>query len=484
VAVTSGSTTSLLDRPDRSGEPDDSRGVNDPEATDVAVDGELSIDDGRSIEEKAAVLIEQRWFLVPPAPTPIDSIDQRDRLWAEAQGGGGFDPQVVTTDRANPTSAGLAWVYHLDDVSMYRIGDPDWTYRDIMVDGRPVRVGAQPERDRVEVYTTSNPASGASSPGAFVVISAGLDEGQAIDLALAARLVDGQADLTGNLPDGLTLVAPRPSAPADHSTSIGWGSGPEQYRLEIEPTTIEKGLVGRKSAGVEVVTVRGGDGVFFPVGANLYWNSQPALMWAEDGYVITLVEGEFRFPSSDAESIDPQADSDARDRLVTVAESLRRVDQDTLASLLGDAGFDDQAATVAQWFRATPLPDGFDPVPLVAAVPQDRLRVASLVRQYLSCTWFAEWADAIGRGDQERRAEAAAVLAAEEDWPVAKVEAEILRSYIAESGAEPPGPGLISDIDRRSELLAEVTTPAQLAELESTNGPRYDFGCGFQVPGR
>ena len=182
-----------------------------------------------------------RWFLVPPADAELDIVHTDPAIWEHAQDTA-FERVVVTTDRSDPASAGLAWVYHLDGINMFRIGDPDGTYRQTVVDGRRVRIGEEPGDDRINAFTSSD-------SGSFVVAGVGLTADQAVELVMAAQLVNGEVDFGDRLPASFWLVAPPASTPVDHVTTLAWGSDGDRFALEMAPTTVEDAVVGRRVHG-------------------------------------------------------------------------------------------------------------------------------------------------------------------------------------------------------------------------------------------
>lgn len=402
----------------------------------------------------------RRWFLVPPEPTEVRHVSTEHRFWDQAQRAA-IPSITVTDDPDTPASAGLAQIYHLDGADINGIGDPDWDYHSITVAGRPGRVGIDPGRQRIA-------ANIAGERGVFVAVAVGVTEDEVIDLALAARLVDGAAHLGDRIPAGFTVVDPPAPGPTDHSSTLGWGSGGRTLRLQMSPATIEEIVLFHRSQGAEAVTVRATEGVLLPQPG---LESSPAIVWEQDGYVMLLSsEGE---QTSGGERASGGGTPDAVDRLVAVANSLQRVDQTGLIDRFDDPFMRRQAETVQAWLTATPPPPGWDQSPLINTVPLGRLETAVLVRHYLECTWVAEWADAIRTGARGRRTEAEARLAQRAKWPV----------FIAETAARNEitgGPELPTqapaEFQRQAERMAVVETPDQLQEFEA------DHGCGFVAP--
>ncbi|MEM9565289.1 MAG: hypothetical protein AAGA93_21890 [Actinomycetota bacterium] len=367
---------------------------------------------------------------------------------------------VVTTDRSDPASAGLAWVYHLDGADMFRIGDPDGTYRETVVGDRQVRIGEEPEDDRINTFTSS-------ATGAFVVAGVGLTADQAVELVTAAQLVDGEVDVGDRLPVGVQLVAPPSSTPTDHRTTLAWGLDGDRFALQMAPTTVEDVVAVRRFAVAETVSVRGTTGVALPASPV---ESLPALVWSEDGYTMVLTGGD---PSRPPETDGPSAAA-TLDRLVDVAESLIRLDQPALTERLADPFMRNQAVTVGEWFESTPTPAGWDTSSIVNSAPQEQLRLAGFVRQFLQCTWIAEWAHATRTDDGIRRDHAEAVLARESTWPVFLAEMEALRDLTIDE-ADP----VLDEtrvVDQRTEQLRAARTGNQVDDVEQ------QYGCGFVRP--
>ncbi len=186
---------------------------------------------------------------------------------------------------------------------------------------------------------------------------------------------------------------------------------------------------------------------------------------------MVLTEGD---PLRPPETDEPSSAGDV-DRLVEVADSLIRLDQPDLIERLDDPFMLDQATTVAGWLEATPTPTGWDTSPLVNSVPQDQLRLAGFVRQFLECTWLAEWDHAARAGDITRRSQAEAVLARESTWPVFLAEMEALREVISDEAD--PALDETRGLDQRTEQLGSAQTDNQLDDVQQR------YGCGFNRPG-
>ncbi|MEZ5229196.1 MAG: hypothetical protein R2710_21770 [Acidimicrobiales bacterium] len=145
------------------------------------------------------------------------------------------------------------------------------------------------------------------------------------------------------------------------------------------------------------------------------------MVWAEDGYWFSLA---MERVGADVELGD----------LTSVAESLERIVQPDLVKRLGDPFMFDQAGTVERWLDNNALAPGWDPQPLIDAVPGGEFTVAFFTRQFVACTWGAEWLDAARAGDDARRQRAIDALSSGARWSVVQAEA---RAYEA-IGAERP----------------------------------------------
>ncbi len=406
----------------------------------------------------AAQAWKDRWFLVPPRPTEIVGIETQHEIWERAQRAG-LETLVVTTDRSNPATAGIAWVYHLDGINMFRIGDPDGSYSEQFVGDRQVRVGEDRDSDRINAFTSSE-------TGAFVVVAVGLDRTQAVDLVVAARLVDGIAELGDRVPADFEVVARPGAAPTDHNTTLRWGADADRFAIRLAPTTLEDAVLGLRSDRAEPVAVRGVSGVYVPAGLD---GDPAALIWSENGYTLTLTKGDPVLPG-DAGAAGPGVP----ERLVAMADSMIVVRQPELVERLDSSFMRDQAATVAGWFDATPPPKGWDVSTLIDAAPQDELRMAGVVRQFLECTWFAEWGDAVRADDDRRRTAAEAVLVDEPAWPVVIAETGALRQL--GEGSEDAARHDEQTFEQRAADLASVGSDGRLPDVEQR------YGCGFVVP--
>jgi hypothetical protein len=391
-----------------------------------------------------------RWFLVPPEPIEIRELSSRDEFWEKAQGAI-VERTVVTTDRSDPATAGLAWVYHLEGASIFRIGDPNWAYREKTVAGREVRIGDAPAGDSINAYA-------ASESGAFVVVGVRMTEPQVVDLALAARLVNGQVELGERLPNGFEVIEAPSAAASDNRSATGWVQDGESWTLTVSPSSVEDAQLRTRHFEVESMAVRGTTGVYIHTVAG---QTPATLIWAEHGHVISLAPGDDRAPG------DPR-------RMVAVANLLQEVNQSELVERLGDRFTVRQADTVAEWLRATPPPAGWDTSPLIDFVPQGELQMAGRTRQFLECAWLAEWADAVRASDESRRDEAQTTLANETQWPVLSDELRAQETMTGDTATLPQGERQV--IDERTEQLAAAETDTDVAQIEEL------YGCGFVSP--
>ena len=391
-----------------------------------------------------------RWFLVPNEPTEIDYISGQSVAWEDAQSSAIVGP-LLTDNPDDPATAGLAWIYHLEDVSIFGIGSPEWDYYETTVSGRQVRVGNEPGSDRINAFV-------ASATGSFVLVGVGLTDNQATDLVLRAGLVAGATSLAGPLPVGFTEVAQPTPDPAEHRTEIGWQQDGLELRLSISRSSLEEQTVLRRSREATLVEVRATSAVYTGTEPGIY----PAnLIWTEGGYAFVL------------STMDDQEPGDL-DTLLSVAESLQRIDQAGLIERLDDPFMPNQSTLIAEWITATPPPPGWDTTSLINGVPQGELMAASLVRQYLECSWITEWATAVRANDVVTRAEAEAVLAEQLSWPVFEAEIDA-QSQIDEQSAGHQVQ-LADSINSRTEQMAATRTPEDLTEFER------NYGCGFVKP--
>lgn len=436
-------------RPDADGASDD-----DPSDTDadeaVAVETAESTDGSESGgQESETSPSATRWFLVPPGPTELRFISDQHLDLDTVQPGGRLGLITLTTDVSDPVTAGLAVVYHLEDtgLSVFR-------GRNVTVDGRVVRVESDPADDSVSAFVESG-------PGIFAVIGSSLAEEQAIALALAAELVDGQTDLSDRVPPGLRVVQPPDPQATDHSSNIVWG--PENSRIELwmRPAPIEEEVLNRRYAGApESVAVRATDGVYVPFSPG----QDPAmLLWEEDGYTFTLTTTDDRIP----------VESEV---LVETANALVRLDQPALVERFDSPFMRRQAATAQSWLEATPLPAGFDPTPLIHGIPQSELQLSSHIDWFLECAWFAEWEASILTDDGPRRAAAETVLADRPAWPVTVVHLGIVDGINRSNDRLERTPTHAKYIAEQQRLMTTIVTLDQLAELMT------QYGCAFEVP--
>lgn len=391
-----------------------------------------------------------RWFLVPPEPTEISQITSQPGIWDEAQGPVN-EAVFVTSDPLQPATAGLGRIYHLDGIGIFRIGSPDWDYYETTIAGRQLRIGNDPTSDQVNAFV-------ASDTGSFVVVGVDLSDDQAAKLVLAAELVNG-ATQVDELPQGFTEVSLPQTAPTDHRTTIGWTVEGADFNLRITPSSLEEQVLYLRFVDAEITQVRGTQGIYTPTVPGM---NPASLVWAQDGYTLILSK------------FNDQAPGDL-DALVALADSLQRVDQPELIERLGDPFMARQASTVAEWLETTPPPKGWDTTTLVNSVPQDELTIASFTRQFLECTWTAEWAEAIRSNDPTRRDEAEATLARQATWPSFQAEMDALRR-LDERAAESVDQEAKKNIDVLADRRAAVQDLEQLAAFEG------EYGCGFTKP--
>lgn len=125
--------------------------------------------------------------------------------------------------------------------------------------------------------------------------------------------------------------------------------------------------------------------------------------WQEDGYVLNY---EARGSMEDFEA---------------QLASLQKVDTETwLAAMPADVVQPDEyEPTVARMLEGVTLPPGFSDADVVAgSIPTDRYQLGASVAGSVSCTWFANWAEARRGGDEDGVRAAVAAMATAEDWPV------------------------------------------------------------------
>ncbi len=398
---------------------------------------------------------EIRWFLVPPPEVELRFIDDGGYLWSKAQGN--FDERdvVVTTNLQDQSIGGEAWVYYLDDVGVEITDGPEEfteTFREEVIDGRTVRVGSDPLTDSVKVFAEWE-------PGLVAFVGYNMTEDQALAVVLAAGVEDGAIFLgEQRLPDGVAVAVPPAPRATDHTTNLGWGDEADQVRLATRPGTLASAkMFAGEGRGPIPVDVRGGAGLFYQSATN---QVAATLAWEEDGYQFILELG------------DEDEDRSA-DELVTIAESLVRVDQPTLIDRFDDEFMRGQVAIVQGWFDATPLPPGWEQFEfdLVHSVPDGSYTTAKNIHQFLNCAWWAEWLDAGERGDATRQQAAFDVLASRSDWPI--VQAEIAAAA-AIPGITDPEADLQRWFESDLELLTQITSADQA-------DPYGDRGCSFEV---
>ena len=392
---------------------------------------------------------EDRWFLVPPPSEKIQHLQDNQLVWSRAQSG---DNQImVTTDSSNPAEAGLAIVYYLEGIGVSIADGPEElseTFQQLEVDGRTARVGSDTAKGSAKAFIEAE-------GGIFAVVGHGITEEQALDLALAAALVDGRADLGGRVPTGFSIVPEPTAVDTDYSATLQWGAEDPRVTLLAHPGLLETVALDLRHSGpaapAESILVRGEVAVFVPV----YLGQEPAILaWEENGYVFSLSAG------SDQDAIQLE-------ELAKIAESLVRTSQPDLIERLGDSFMERQVEGAEAWLASSPLPDGWNPLPLIYGVPQSEVDSASFVYQYLDCAWVAEWATAIETGDVAGRVEAETMLADRPNWPVLAQTFFIKNEGISEK--------FLTGLDAQMELMRQVRS---VSDLDSVAG----YGCGFVVP--
>lgn len=441
-----------------------------PTSTDVDASGQVDEPAGTTAPAPATGLDawmatrpwDDRFFPLPPNAEILIIDDQT--AWDLAQDR--EDEVFVTSDSAHPGQASLATVYvipgHDLDVTL---GPEEW--RETLSDSAltdatgtevTVRAGTTPDG-------SSTKALRVIGDDVLIVVGLDLEVEDAIELVLAADIVEGRAVLeTPPAPFVVDSAPARSIIPGEFQVAVAVPDG-RGFDIGRRERPLTNGVMWHAYNGRArtEVAVRNTTGILIEA-----LDGDPeTLVWFEDGAFHTL-----------AARSDGGVPVSTTEELLAMADSLDLVPQSELvAQLPDDGGFvASRPETIADWLDATPLPPGWDPRPLIASAPNVAFTTAFNVDNYVECAWITEFQAAIRARDDVRRVTAIETLNGHREWPVyqAYLDAAIAIGGMTEEAVDDT---LAGQDDRAAELAA-------ITDVASLDASGFDdrWGCGFVHP--